>query len=71
MACLIPIPGYAAFAQGDGRRGAMVLGAAVPITAAWIGVSGGVAQSPPEHVALAAGGFVVTSVLLNQLFLPR
>jgi hypothetical protein len=70
-ASLVPIPGYGAFAEGDGRRGAIALGAAVPITAAWVGVSGSVAQSPGEHAALSVGGFLVTSVLLNQLLLPR
>lgn len=63
---LIPVPGLASLQQGDSGRFGAALAVTVPVTAVWIGATGSIAQSAPEHVVLSVGGFYAVSVAVSQ-----
>ncbi len=63
----VPLPGYTALKQGDMTGFGVGMAVAVPTTAAWVGLTGSQSQSAPEHIALSAGGFYLTTVLVNQV----
>lgn len=63
-----PVPGMPSLVRKDWAGFGMAVATVVPATAAWVGVSGKVAQSAPQHVALGLGGFYVSTVLANQVF---
>jgi hypothetical protein len=65
-ASLIPVPGLASLQQRDSARFGAALAVTLPVTALWIGATGSVAQSAPEHVALSVGGFYAVSVAVSQ-----
>lgn len=66
-ASFVPLPGFPSFAQGDAAGGALALAAVLPTTALWVGATGKNAQGVGEHVALAVGGYYVSTVLFNQV----
>ena len=67
----VPIPGYSSLAQGDKVGFALSMAIVVPATVGWIGATGKNAQSAPEHIAMALGGFYVATVAVNQMLGAR
>ncbi|TVQ93171.1 MAG: hypothetical protein EA397_05195 [Deltaproteobacteria bacterium] len=68
LAAFVPVPGYTALKDGDMKGFGMAMAVTLPVTAAWVGVTGGQSQSAPEHIAMSAGGFYLTTVVVNQIF---
>lgn len=64
----VPVPGYSSLKNGDMRGFGMAMAVTLPATAAWVGVTGSQSQSSTEHIAMSAGGFYLTTVVVNQVF---